>query len=56
MAKLWQKDSSLKKLVESFTVGEDYLLDRRLINGDCVASIAHAAMLTSIGILRKEEF
>lgn len=56
MGKLWQKDSSLNKLVESFTVGEDYLLDRRLINSDCVASIAHAAMLNSIGILKNEEF
>lgn len=56
MAKLWQKDYSLNKLVESFTVGEDYLLDRRLINSDCVASIAHAAMLNSIGILKNEEF
>ncbi len=56
MAKLWQKDSSLNKLVEKFTVGEDYLLDRRLINSDCVASIAHAAMLNSIGILKNEEF
>jgi len=56
MAKLWQKDSSLNKLAESFTVGEDYLLDRRLINSDCVASIAHATMLNSIGILSNKEF
>ncbi len=51
MSKLWHKDYDLNELVEKFTVGEDYLLDRRLIVSDCVASAAHAAMLGSIGIL-----
>ncbi len=42
-------------LIEAFTVGEDYVLDKRLVNADCVASMAHAVMLGSIGVLRKEE-
>ena len=56
MGKLWQKNYSLDKLVEEFTVGEDYLLDRSLVNADCVASIAHAEMLHSIGILTAREY
>ncbi len=56
MAKLWQKDYSLDQVVEHFTVGEDYLLDRNIVNGDCVSGIAHAEMLESIGILTEIEF
>lgn len=56
MAKLWHKDHSLDKIVEHFTVGDDYLLDRNLVNGDCVSGIAHAAMLETIGILTEFEF
>ncbi len=55
MSKLWHKDYDLNALVEKFTVGEDYILDRRLLPSDCVASAAHAAMLGSIGILKPEE-
>ena len=55
MAKLWQKNYELDALVEKFTVGEDYQLDKHLLNADCVASTAHAVMLESIGIINKEE-
>ena len=55
MAKLWEKTYSLDALVEAFTVGEDYRLDARLVNADCVASMAHARMLEGIGILAPEE-
>lgn len=55
MAKLWKKGYDLDKLVETFTVGNDYLLDRELVASDCLASIAHARMLHSIGILDSEE-
>ena len=55
MAKLWEKTYSLDALVEAFTVGEDYRLDARLVNADCVASMAHARMLEGIGILTSEE-
>jgi argininosuccinate lyase len=55
VAKLWHKDYNLNELMEKFTVGEDYLLDRHLLAADCVASAAHAAMLGSIGILTAED-
>ena len=45
----------MNKEVESFTAGEDYLLDRQLIGYDCIASIAHVKMLTHIDVLTKSE-
>jgi argininosuccinate lyase len=53
--KLWEKGYSLDPQVEEFTVGEDYLLDRQLVRYDCLASIAHATMLGSIGVLEEQE-
>lgn len=55
MAKLWDKGGELDALIERFTVGNDYLLDRRLIAADSVASIAHVRMLESIGVLSAAE-
>ena len=55
MSKLWKKDYSFDKLIEEYTVGDDPLLDLELVNADCVASIAHAVMLESIGILTSGE-
>ncbi len=55
MGKLWQKDYSLNKLMEEFTVGRDFELDQDLVVSDCLASIAHGKMLVSIGILNKDE-
>src|SRR6056297_704459 len=55
MAKLWQKDYQLNALVEKFTVGEDWKLDRQLLTADALASIAHARMLQSIDILTEDE-
>ncbi len=55
MAKLWDKGIDSDALIESFTVGEDYILDARLTNADCVSSMAHAVMLGSIGLLKKAE-
>ena len=55
MAKLWQTSGNLAKDVEQFTVGEDYLLDQKLVPYDCKASIAHAKMLVTIGILTPVE-
>jgi len=55
MAKLWQKDYRLNALVEEFTVGEDWKLDRQLLTADALASIAHARMLEKIGILSGAE-
>ncbi len=56
MAKLWDKGYTLDPEMEAFTVGEDYLLDRNLVEADVLASIAHAHMLAQIGILTDEEF
>ena len=53
MAKLWDKGYSLDALIERFTVGTDYILDRRLVAADAVASIAHARMLDAVGLLRE---
>jgi argininosuccinate lyase len=50
--KSWGKAS---KIVEGFTVGEDYLLDNELLKYDCKASIAHAKMLFKIGIITEAE-
>jgi argininosuccinate lyase len=63
MSKLWDKGYAqgyaqgyaLDRLVERYTVGEDYLLDHRLVTADCLASMAHAAMLAKIGILEERE-
>ncbi len=56
MAKLWDKGYELDKLIERFTVGNDFLLDAELIYYDSVGSIAHAHMLAHIGILTQNEF
>ncbi|TFH05811.1 MAG: argininosuccinate lyase [Spirochaetales bacterium] len=42
-------------LIERFTVGEDYILDRRLIAADAVGSIAHAQMLAKVGIIATDQ-
>src|SRR5208282_3599143 len=55
MAKLWEKTYRLNTLMEAFTVGEDPAMDARLVNADCVASMAHAAMLGKIGVLPSAE-
>ncbi len=55
MAKLWEKTYSLDKLVEAFTVGDDPALDSRLVPADCVASMAHATMLSRIGLLSRAD-
>jgi len=53
--KLWDKGHESNKEIEKFTVGNDYLLDYKLIKYDCIASIAHAKMLHNIGVLNKKE-
>jgi argininosuccinate lyase len=53
--KLWNKDSALNKQVESFTVGDDYILDHQLVVHDCLASIAHAHTLQKAKILDQNE-
>ena len=54
-SKLWEKGYRLDEQVEAFTVGDDYLLDQRLVTYDCLASMAHARALGRAGILEEEE-
>ena len=53
--KLWEKGIEVNKLILDFTVGNDYLLDKKLVKYDCIASKAHAKMLAKINILTQEE-
>jgi len=54
--KLWQKnDSKLHPLIESYTVGEDYVWDKEIILYDIEASLAHARGLEKINILSVDE-
>jgi len=53
--KLWQKGGGLDRRIEEFTVGNDPELDLELVEFDCLASIAHAKMLKSVGILSAGE-
>lgn len=56
MSKIWAKDYELDSLIEEFTVGNDYELDLDLLEFDCVASMAHGKMLSTIGILTDNEY
>jgi argininosuccinate lyase len=53
--RLWDKGVALDPEAERFTVGEDYLLDRKLVKYDCLASIAHARALGKAGLLKTTE-
>lgn len=53
--KLWDKGYSIDRWIESFTVGRDRELDLKLAKHDVQGSIAHIAMLESIGLLTAEE-
>lgn len=55
MAKLWDKGKETRGVVERFTVGKDYLYDRRLVVADCAGSVAQARQLERLGILSAEE-
>ena len=53
--KLWDKGISIDKKIEQFTVGNDREIDLHIAKYDVQASLAHAKMLQSIGILTVEE-
>jgi argininosuccinate lyase len=56
MAKIWQSASTtLHPLVEKYTVGNDYELDKRLLPFDIEASLAHAQALYKAEILNQDE-
>ena len=49
--KLWDKGISIDKKIEHFTVGNDREIDLHIAKYDVQASLAHAKMLQTIGIL-----
>ena len=53
--KLWQKGAAAHEKVDSFTVGKDREYDLVLAQYDCEASMAHAKMLGTIGLISTEE-
>ncbi len=56
MTKLWKKSAQkLNPLIEAYTVGQDYLLDKQLMPYDIQATKAHIKGLEKIGILNKGE-
>ena len=53
--KLWEKNFSINKEIERFTVGRDREMDMYLAKYDVLGSMAHITMLESIGLLEKDE-
>ena len=53
--KLWEKNIDVNPEIERFTVGRDRELDLSLARYDVLGSIAHSAMLNSIGMLTDSE-
>ena len=51
MRRLWDKGEPTDQMIHRFTVGEDHLLDQRLVSFDVQASKAHARMLGRSGYL-----
>ena len=56
MTRLWDKGAPLDERVLHYTAGEDYALDERLVRHDVRASIAHAEMLHTQGLLTHGDF
>ncbi len=56
MAKIWQsKSTKLHPMVEKYTVGNDYKLDKKILPYDIEASKAHATALLKLNIITEEE-
>jgi argininosuccinate lyase len=53
--KLWDKGYGVDDAVEKFTVGNDAELDLHLAKFDVLGNIAHATMLSEIGLIEKNE-
>ncbi|RPE12338.1 argininosuccinate lyase [Chitinophaga lutea] len=53
--KIWQKDKAALAAVDQFTVGRDREMDAYLAPFDVQGSLAHIAMLESVGLLPKED-
>jgi argininosuccinate lyase len=55
MTRLWDKGTPLDARVLEFTAGDDFVLDNRLVRYDVRASIAHAEMLHTAGLLSAQD-
>lgn len=57
MKKIWQKKetNTTSKIVEQYTIGNDYILDIQLLPYDIKASLAHGKMLYKIWVLAHDE-
>jgi argininosuccinate lyase len=55
MTRLWDKGAPLDERVLRYTAGDDHALDNRLVAYDAIASIAHAEMLQSQGLLTQSD-
>jgi argininosuccinate lyase len=53
--KLWDKGTKINQLIETFTIGHDTEMDFFLAEFDVIGSLAHIAMLESIGLLTAKE-
>jgi argininosuccinate lyase len=53
--KIWQKNIDVNKDIETFTVGQDRVLDLEMATFDILGSLAHVEMLESIGLLTSAE-
>ena len=54
-SKLWEKSVTVNHDVETYTVGRDREMDMYLARYDVLGSLAHIAMLQSIGLLTADE-
>jgi len=55
LSRLWDKGAPLDERVLRYTAGEDHRLDERLVACDVRASIAHAEMLNTCGLLGDDD-
>ena len=53
--KIWQKNIEVDSFVESFTVGNDRVMDLQLAAADVLGSLAHTRMLNSINLMTDED-
>lgn len=53
--KLWQKETSVDKSIERYTVGRDQKMDLYLAKYDVLGSMAHITMLAQVGLLPQNE-
>jgi argininosuccinate lyase len=56
MKKIWDKGTVINRAVEKFTVGNDMTYDMMMAEWDITATLAHARMLSSVGLIEHNEF